>query len=97
MKRFSFLADMLSKSGVGPSSKRGFLFWFAMVYTAVIIVNLASGGRVMLNATLEAHLYEFVVFGLVAVFGEPIWKVIQYFKDKQTNIKTPEVTQEVTK
>lgn len=65
------------------SSKRGAMLWCLGLFSAVLIVNLATGGRVKLDPTLQTQLFELVILTLALVFGEPFMKAIAAFKSRQ--------------
>lgn len=67
------------------SSKRGAMGWFILLFTATVIVNLCTAGRVHLSETLETQLFELVIITIGTVFGEPAIKLIgSYIKPKQS-------------
>ena len=85
MNRFAFLKQMFSSGMTGnASSKRGAMGWFILLFTATVIVNLSTSGRVHLTPTLEGQLYEAVKITIRVVFGEPALKLItMFFQGKQ--------------
>jgi hypothetical protein len=87
-----FLKQMLSSGMTGlASSKRGAMVWFILLFTAVIIVNLATGGRVKLDPTLQTQLFELVIICIGVVFGEPFLKVWREYRSKQQTPPTDSV------
>lgn len=74
------------------SSKRGAMVFFILLFAAVVIVNLATGGRVKPDETIQTQLFELVIICIGVVFGEPFIKAYREYKGK-----TPAAPDEKTK
>lgn len=82
--KYSFLKQMFSSGMTGmASSKRGAMGWFILLFTACVVVNLSTGGRVHLSDTLQDQLFELVIISIGTVFGEPAIKLISNFVQKK--------------
>jgi hypothetical protein len=88
-----FLMEMLS-SGVTSraSSKRGAMVFFILLFAAVVITNLATSGRVKLDATLQTQLFELVIVTIGVVFGEPFIKAFREYRNSKPPIDTDSKT-----
>lgn len=71
------------------SSKRGAMGWFIGLFTATVIVNMATGGRVHLSETLETQLFELVIITIGTVFGEPAIRLIGSIVQKKQQAAAP--------
>ena len=82
--KYSFLKQMFSSGMTGlASSKRGAMGWFILLFTATVIVNLCTHGRVHLSDTLQDQLFELVIITIGTVFGEPAIKLITNLVQKK--------------
>lgn len=78
MKHF---IELLSGAN-GISSKRSVMVWFVLLFSFVLIFNMATGKAP--NPTLLDQLNELTIISIAAVFGE---RFIDFIKQKRS-IKT---------
>jgi hypothetical protein len=76
------IVSMIRDAQGVASSKRGAMLWFIFMFSVVVAANLATGGKLKLDPTLQTQLFELVILSMALVFGEPFIKAWMLYRDR---------------